>query len=425
MNETSKLTTEQIAGVLRSNPELAAEFNALAARGVAIEGPDMAAFRDKLHAAANTNGIPVVTMTMPPKNKSSRKSAKASANAIPTLQMMIDQAMPVAPQAAETKVESATEAEKSDDEGNPRPPNGLPADCPVTVLGDDDSAIYVLDVARRLIIIPSRDLVRTKIIKIFRHQKNWLELNYPRRKKIMTRDRPMGEWITMGWHPEYVAEDLTEAASRKGPLQVSGRVRQLGSWCGENGELVLHCGDVVLVHHRAYPPGIMGGYIYPAKPALLRPWHLPVPAGETNPLRRLRALLNTWNWVNGPLDPDLLLGWIACAMIGGALPWRPNAYLTGGSGTGKSTLRKLIDALFGGRLITTNDSTEAGIRERLELSTLPVAIDEHEAEVDNSRGEKIIRQARSATSGEWYCVEVPIIERSNSRCSRPICSQGL
>src|SRR3546814_5949145 len=68
-----------------------------------------------------------------------------------------------------------------------------------------------------------------------------------------------------------------------------------------------------------------------------------------------------------PYGGWLLAGWIAIAVICGALNWRPHVWLTGSSGSGKSWLldnviRPLIGAIA---VYCQSNSTEAGIRQTL------------------------------------------------------------
>src|SRR3546814_10759108 len=83
-----------------------------------------------------------------------------------------------------------------------------------------------------------------------------------------------------------------------------------------------------------------------------------------------------------PYGGWLLAGWIAIAVICGALNWRPHVWLTGSSGSGKSWLldnviRPLIGAIA---VYCQSNSTEAGIRQTLATDARPVLFDEAESE---------------------------------------------
>lgn len=99
-----------------------------------------------------------------------------------------------------------------------------------------------------------------------------------------------------------------------------------------------------------------------------------------------------------------LAGWLAIARIAGALPIRPHVWLTGGAGTGKSTLlEELIQVVLGHdseRLYLNNGTTEAGLRQQLNADAIPVIFDEFETlnEGSKSRIESILDLLRQAWS---------------------------
>ena len=79
----------------------------------------------------------------------------------------------------------------------------------------------------------------------------------------------------------------------------------------------------------------------------------------------------------------LLLGWVALSRCCGSLPVRPNVWITGSKGTGKSTvLNEFIAPLLGssGYVKTSGNTTEAGLRAMLRRGAMPVIFDEFEVE---------------------------------------------
>ena len=113
----------------------------------------------------------------------------------------------------------------------------------------------------------------------------------------------------------------------------------------------------------------------------------------------LYGLLRSWSWARGALDARLLLGWICAAMVAGALRWRPAAWITGGRGTGKSTLHEVLGYVLGEGLVSVADASPAGVWQRLRHDSLPVALDELEAEEDGRKAQALVRLARAAASG--------------------------
>jgi hypothetical protein len=116
----------------------------------------------------------------------------------------------------------------------------------------------------------------------------------------------------------------------------------------------------------------------------------------------LLHLVETWSWRRPDIDPVLAVGLICAQMLGGALDWRPVGWLTGDAATGKSTFQSLLLHVHGGEagLLQAADATEAGIRSVVGFSSLPVAIDELEPDVDRPQKVKaVVELARRAASG--------------------------
>lgn len=282
--------------------------------------------------------------------------------------------------------------------------DGLPVDCPVEPLGVLGRAYYYLDALRQLSCLPANEHSRLNLQALFGDRVGLLYDWHPRITK---------EGHVESWRPERVAEALMVACARAGVWDVFGRVRGPGAWLGEDGGLVLHAGDQILEVPGRPPrgpdgatwlvrePGRIGERVYPAAPRGPMPDQRRQPAGPDGPGQAALALLATWRWERGDIDARLLLGWIACAMIGGALKWRPLAWVTGDKGTGKSTLHDVIKGLLGGdrAVISVSDVSAAGIWQKLGHASLPVAVDELEADEDNRRTLNVIKLARQASSG--------------------------
>jgi len=307
-----------------------------------------------------------------------------------------------APTGAAAPAPAPTARPKKDKPGTPPPDrgeppayatHGLPDGCPVIPLGNDGKTCYYLDATQHLWELSGEKHNRLNLMRMFGHRTDFLWENWPR----MTQDKS-GAWHTTGWRPEAVAESLSAACSRRGDWDATKRVRGPGAWRADDGTLTLHCGDIILAGDKSHKPGLIDGYVYPARQALPRPWHEAVAGDDDGPGAYLTSLFKTWNWKRA-IDVDLLIGAIGCGMIGGALDWRPLTWTSGGSGTGKSTLSHIIDGIYAGRLIAAEEPSAAGIWQKLGHATLPVAIDEHEPEEDNRARNQIVKLARLAASG--------------------------
>jgi putative DNA primase/helicase len=86
-----------------------------------------------------------------------------------------------------------------------------------------------------------------------------------------------------------------------------------------------------------------------------------------------------------PADCARLLAWSVLAPFCGALPWRPAGFVTGGSGTGKSTVLTMVVKKLARPLCASGSSTEAGIRQAAGNDCLGIEIDEAEAHDENDQ----------------------------------------
>lgn len=112
-------------------------------------------------------------------------------------------------------------------------------------------------------------------------------------------------------------------------------------------------------------------------------------------LKAVRAM----GWVS-PMDHVHLLGWILLANVGGALHKRPVLQITSHYGSGKShTINAVIAPLLAGLAISQSNSSEAAIRQTLKTDTLPVLIDESEAE-DKGRRNGHLQLMRLSFDGQ-------------------------
>ncbi|WP_448207278.1 hypothetical protein [Azospirillum sp. sgz302134] len=296
------------------------------------------------------------------------------------------------------------------DEAPPPPeeedaPPRLPPGCPVVPLGVHGDMVFYLDELRQLRELKAEKHSRLNVQALFGRQSDLLYDYWPRKAQ----DKQTGEWIITGWRPELAAETLMASAADKGVWSPQDRVRGAGAWVGPDGELIWHCGDGVLImptdrksKAQIEEPGLVGEMVYPAAPSIPRPHPEAQAAADAGPAQTLLDLLETWNWKRGEIDAYLALGWLGAGMLGGALKWRPVAWITGGRGTGKSTLQDLIKWLMGrSGLLQSADPTPAGIRQTIGYASLPVAIDEAEPGDDGSNANMagLIKLARIAASG--------------------------
>lgn len=272
-----------------------------------------------------------------------------------------------------------------------RPPGEIWKGCPVTPLGFNDDRVYLIDVHGQLKTLVKIDI--QSVAKLFGNRQHLLWHRYPTFARGSDKPQPMRFDATTA------ASDIIAACADKGMFDPVGTVRGVGAWTDDDGNLIYHCGDVLLIGDQQLPPSAMGGRIYPASPPIPHP---AIRVADPGPMPAIREELETWRWRRADLDVQIAIGMICCMILGGAFDWRPNFWITGGKSTGKSRLQRLIMLLMGGEkgLLRAENATAASISNFLRLSTLPVALDELEPGDQGSAKEKaIIELMRIASSG--------------------------
>nr|WP_321457246.1 hypothetical protein [uncultured Cohaesibacter sp.] len=266
---------------------------------------------------------------------------------------------------------------------------GLPPDCPVQPLGMDGDTIFLIDAMGQLAAVSPSSFGQAFIQRLFGRYIGYAYWAWPAYSK---------ENGITGFKAEKVRESFYTAASIKGLWNAVEKVRGLGAWRGDDGELIIHCGNCLWINGKRIETGEEGRYFYPKRPAIHGPWEEAI-GFEDNPARDLFKILKTWNWKRPDVDPLLFLGWLGTGMLGGALEWRPSMFLIGDKAVGKSTLQGIVSQVLGDGLVSSTDTTPAGIYQRVGNGSLPVAIDELEAEADNRRVTGVVKLARLAASG--------------------------
>ena len=268
--------------------------------------------------------------------------------------------------------------------------------CPCKPVGINGSTFYYVDAKGQL-----RELVADKhsprgITSLFVPNSYILQELFPHFNKNGDVD---------GFDCNAAANFLMDACARKGIWDSAYKERGVGAWPADDGGLVFHCGDKILRvakdgTEKWFDPGEIDDYIYPAQAKTPRPADTDRNADAD--AEELRSLFEKWNFSAGrDLAAHLLVGWVGAAMLSGALDWRPSIWIMARAGSGKSTLQNVIRSLFGKNgIVKAADATEAGIRQTLKNSTLPVSFDEAEAEEENKRQSKILALVRIAASGD-------------------------
>jgi len=279
------------------------------------------------------------------------------------------------------------------DDGPPAPgrPRGAIWDgCPVQPLGVHGDVSWYIDVRGQLRGVDNH--TQQKMLHVFGGRTGVLAHHFP----VYGRS---GQVQPGRFDAQRLSAAMIAACEELGVWSPVGRVRGPGAWTDEDGGLILHAGDAVLVDGEWRAPGVHRGHVYPASDPVPRPRDEP---GKRDPAEELLELVQTWQWSRPDIDPQLVLGVVCAQMMGGALEWRPVTWLTGDAATGKSAFQRMLLYLHGGEagLLQAADATEAGIRSVVGYSALPVAIDELEPDPERPHKTKgVVELARRASSG--------------------------
>lgn len=162
------------------------------------------------------------------------------------------------------------------------------------------------------------------------------------------------------------------------------RARGRGAWF-DNGRIVYHHGSYLTVDSKTTNVSdLKTNYIYEMQRAL-------PDLQAVEPLTRAEGdelvfLAGDFRWTR-PVSGALLCGWMMLAPICGALRWRPHVWITGGAGSGKSTiLNEFVNPLlFHHNLFAQGNTTEAGLRQKLRTDALPIIFEESEQNEEKDR----------------------------------------
>lgn len=254
------------------------------------------------------------------------------------------------------------------DGGKPKKPTPPPADDEpdlpddngwFTVLGHDGRHVYIYQSEMKMVYSRAFSDIQGALLAIA--PLPWWENQWVRQGVTKWKE-PAANWILR----------LAYERGYYNPNSVRGR----GAWRDE-GRMVLHCGDKLIVDGVAMDMAdIRSNFVYEQGPRLRPPSETPA-SREDGQL--VIDVAKMFHWTR-PASAVLLAGWVALAPLCGALRWRPHIWLTGGTGSGKTTvLNEFIWPLMNGmELYAQGNSTEAGIRGALQRDALPVLFDESE-----------------------------------------------
>jgi putative DNA primase/helicase len=262
-------------------------------------------------------------------------------------------------------------------------------DAPFSILGfeklDLGRVAYIFyDKAKRVVIRKSTsELTKSAFIEL-------ADLSFWEDRFQGSRSGKIDEDMARNWI-------IREASKR---LFSAKLVRGRGAWI-DAGRVVVHAGDKLIVngHHMSLGK-IDTSYIYEVSDPLNMSMENPMAAARNN------ALIDVCKRLPWERDVNALLlaGWCVVAPVCGALKWRPHIWITGGAGTGKSSImRSIVRQMLGETALQVQgDTTEAGLRQTLGLDAMPVVFDEaepHDPEA-NRRIQAVLSLMRSASTSD-------------------------
>lgn len=200
-----------------------------------------------------------------------------------------------------------------------------------------------------------------------------------------------------GWNNEAAAAWFFNVAHSRG-IYDPKRVRGRGAWI-DKGRHVFHHGDVLTID--GVPCAIDkidSAYVYSMGASMPSKADQPLTDAEG---RHLLQIANIVRWTR-PASGVMMAGFCMLAPICGALKWRPHIWITGGAGSGKTSVqRDFVGSLTRDLgMYFQGNSTEPGIRQNIKADAVPVLIDELESntESDKKRVEAILAMIRQASS---------------------------
>jgi putative DNA primase/helicase len=252
------------------------------------------------------------------------------------------------------------------------------------ILGYDHERYYFFQNERKQIMVLTKgDFTDSGLIELSRV--NWWERNFPGSGNTTIDKKAAVNWIVVCAARKGVY-DMRRVRGRGGYLDAGRFAFHHGGYLSVDGEIV----DMTQVENSRYVYELATTLPPPAEDALTSE------EGE-----RLLDVAKSFRWTKGG-SGALLAGWVALAPLCGALKWRPHIWITGGAGSGKSTIvNEYVNPLCAGvNIFAQGSSSEAGIRQTLGTDALPVIYDEAEQNDlrDQSRVQAILALARQAST---------------------------
>lgn len=306
--------------------------------------------------------------------------------------------------AGEKNAVPASAGRKSRGAGKGKPPEAAEPTaentCPIVALGHRDGHFHFLDAVGQERKLTAKQLGgRADLSGLFVGDTAWLFKWFPKVKVSVSKDdqgNETTERVTIGMQTAAAGEFLMGLCRQAGLYGPHVVLRGAGVWRGENGEPIVHAGDEVRLDGAWRKAGFRtSNQVWVSNPAGPRPGE-PAPATVGQELEaRIRDL---WNF-RKPGSSMIVLGLMGIGYFGASARWRPNGYLIGGTGSGKSLLLDLLRACVPAHVYST-DTTKSGIENAIDGKPTGVFIDEAGDRVDQRGAQTLLDLVLSAASND-------------------------
>lgn len=311
-------------------------------------------------------------------------------------------AMADAQQQAEAGAKKAKK-KRADDGGPVRLPPPADAqdfgDSGIVPIGVAPGFYYLVDAGGNFRAVPAREMMqKSALLDLFGADETWLAQHFGSMDDY-------GVLKVKDW--DKVGKAIMRACFLLGPYDPTiSPPRRTGIWADEKGRPLLHLGGrLVFADGRAERAGIVlhveadgatERHVYVREPSVRRQPADPCDPAAIEDLRR--DIADLWVFRDGPAAAMLTLGWCAVASLGGAVRWRPNLVVLGGTGTGKTSLIRVFQGLLPVHAYS-NDTTKAGLEARVTDRPGPIIVDEA-AQGDRSGAAALFDMMLPASGGE-------------------------
>jgi len=202
-----------------------------------------------------------------------------------------------------------------------------------------------------------------------------------------------------------IAQDLREECESLGTYSETERDRSVGFW-RDGTDFVYHDGEQIYSSKTkdrkdlfTYSMESDDKMVYTSSPKLNLKLGATLSANEKE---TIKEFIESFKWRTDGYA-KIALGWAFVSPLGGLLEWRPNIWIKGNSGSGKTTVSNALKSLcmVDQRFKNDGGTTEAGLRNKLNNTAFGAFLDEFESEnkIGKQKKQDIALLVRLASDG--------------------------